>query len=135
MLDRSNNFLSTGARDSLVHTGHALFTVWCPGYVSRLLGFAAVDRWIRPLLDCLVLQPEGACLRAPLRRLSGVPPDSSVHTGHVLFTVRCTTNALADFPLHVFLCCFFWASFPLESWTSTHLLCLLLRCCILSVLV
>jgi hypothetical protein len=52
----------------------------------------------------------------------------------LLFTVRCATSALADCPLNWFLPCFFWASFPLVSWTSTHLLCLL-RCCILSVLV
>jgi hypothetical protein len=51
----------------------------------------------------------------------------------LLFTVRCATSALADCPLHGFLRCFFWASFPLESWTYTHLLCLLLWCCILSV--
>jgi hypothetical protein len=29
-------FLSTGAPESLVHTGHLLFIVRCPGHVSRL---------------------------------------------------------------------------------------------------
>jgi hypothetical protein len=60
---------------------------------------------------------------------------SSVHRTCYCSTVRCTTSALADCPLHGFLRCFFWASFLLETWASTHLLCLLLRCCILSVLV
>jgi hypothetical protein len=64
-----------------------MFTVRCPGHINRLLRYAAVDRWIRPLPDCPLLQPEGACLRAPLRRLSGVPPDSLVHTEHG--TVHC----------------------------------------------
>jgi hypothetical protein len=41
--------LSTSAPDSLVHTGHALFTVWCHSHVSRPLGSIVVDRWIRPL--------------------------------------------------------------------------------------
>jgi hypothetical protein len=53
--------------------------------------------------DSPVLQPKGACLRAPLYRLPCVPPDSPVHTRHVLFTFRCTTSAPADCPLHVFL--------------------------------
>jgi hypothetical protein len=79
---------------------------------------------VRCTPDSPVLQPEGACLRARLRRLPGVPPDSAVLTKHVLFTVRCTTSALADCPLHDFVRCFFWAFFPLEYWTSTHLLCL-----------
>jgi hypothetical protein len=88
-------------------TGHALFTVWCPGHVSRPLGSAAVDRWIRPLTvwctpDSPVLQPKSARC-GTLRRLLGVPPDSPVHTGQVLFTVRCTTSALADCPLNGFL--------------------------------
>jgi hypothetical protein len=39
--------------------------------------------------------------------LHSVPPDSPVHTGHVLFIVRCTTSALAHCPLHEFLCVFF----------------------------
>jgi hypothetical protein len=34
-------------------------------------------------------------------------PDSSVHTGQVLFTVRCTTSALCDYQLHGFLHYFF----------------------------
>jgi hypothetical protein len=34
-----------------------------------------------------------------------------------------------------FFHCFFWAYFVLESWTSTHLLGLFLRCCILGSLV
>jgi hypothetical protein len=42
LLDRKLLFLSTGAPDSPVHTGHALFTVRCPGHVSRPLGSVAV---------------------------------------------------------------------------------------------
>jgi hypothetical protein len=57
-------------------------TVRCPGHISRPLGFAAVNRWIRPLLGCtpngLVLQPKSAWSRASLRRLPGVPSDSPV---------------------------------------------------------
>jgi hypothetical protein len=41
--------LSLGTPDNPVHTGHPLFTIWCPGHVSRPLGSIAVDRWIRPL--------------------------------------------------------------------------------------
>jgi hypothetical protein len=83
----SNNFLSTGAPDSPVHIGHALFTVWCPGHVSRPLGSAAVDRWFRPLPDCPVhnglssATPRERPLWASLRRVPGVPLDSPVHTG------------------------------------------------------
>jgi hypothetical protein len=47
-------FLSTGAPDSPMDTGHALFTVWCPSHISRPLGSVAVDHWIRLLPDYLV---------------------------------------------------------------------------------
>jgi hypothetical protein len=106
-------------------------TVWCtPDMHCSLSGALATsaDRWslqqptvgsnhcqtVRCTLDSPVLQPEDVCLWAPLRRLPGVPPDSSVHNEQVLFTVRYTTNALTDCPLHGFLRCFFWASFSLS---------------------
>jgi hypothetical protein len=62
--------------------------------VSRPLAPVAVDRWIRPLpsAQCTPDSPvyigqSGATARerlsvASLRRLSGVTPDSLVHTGH-----------------------------------------------------
>jgi hypothetical protein len=126
-----------GTPDNLVHTGHALFTVRCTGHVSRPLGSVAVDRY----LDCPVT-PDSPVLQPESARCGPLSTDCPVSHGTVpctsnrlLFTVRCTTSALADCPLHGCLRCFFWAPFPLESWTSMHLLCLLLRCCILSVLV
>jgi hypothetical protein len=106
--------------------------VRCPGHVSRSLRSVTVDRWIRPLprlsgahqtVRCYI--PESPWLRA-------LYADCPVPHRQVLFTVQCATIALADCPLHRFLHCFFWASFVLESWTPTHLLGLLLRCCILS---
>jgi hypothetical protein len=94
-----------------------------------------VTQTVRCTPDSPVLQPQSPrcgpfCADYPVshRTVRRTP-------NRLLFTVRCTTSALDDCPLHGFLRCFFWASFPLESWTSTHLLCLLLRCCILSVLV
>jgi hypothetical protein len=81
--------------------------------------------------DSLVQQPREPLVAGFLCRLLGASPDSLVHIGQVLFTVQCATRALADCPLHGFLHCFFWASFILESWTSTHLLGLILRCYIL----
>jgi hypothetical protein len=111
-LDRSSSFLSTDAQDNPVHTGHALFTIWCPS--------TSVDRWVcssRPLdptvtrtvrctpivwcysprapgceplyADCLVSHQTVRCTRDML-----------------LFTVRCATSVLADCPLHGFLRCF-----------------------------
>jgi hypothetical protein len=121
----------TEASDSPVHTGHALFTVRWPGHVSRPLGSVAADCWIRLLPRLSGAHRTVRCYfpRAPVVG----PLCADCLVSHR--TVRWITSALADYSLHGFLRCFFWAPFPLESWTSTHLLCLLLRCCILSVLV
>jgi hypothetical protein len=121
------------APDSPVLIGHALFIVRCTGHVSRPLGSVVVDRWIQPLPDCLVhTRLFGATVRE--RLVAGLSAQTArCPTRHAMFIVRYATSALADCPLHRFLHCFFWASFPLESWTSTHLLCLHFRCCILSV--
>jgi hypothetical protein len=107
-------------------------TVWCPGHVSRPLVSVAVDRWIRPLPRLSGAHRTFRCYspRVPSCGLSA--QTSRCHTRQVLFTVWCATRALTDYPLHGFLHCLFWASFVLEPWTFTHLLCLLLRCCILS---
>jgi hypothetical protein len=82
--------LSSGAPDSPVHTAHSLFIVRCPGHVSwplpRLSGSDATAR------DHLVVGLSTQTTRCP--------------TGQVLFTVRCATSALADYPLHGFLWCF-----------------------------
>jgi hypothetical protein len=65
-----------------------------------------VTQTVRCTPDSLVLQPE-----SPFGPLCvdclGVPSDSSVHTGQVLFNVRCTTGALPACPLHGFLRWFF----------------------------
>jgi hypothetical protein len=137
----SSSFLSTGAPDSPVHIRQALFTVWCmprqPTVVvcsSRPLD-PTVTQSVRCTPGSPVLQPEGACLLAPLRELSGCPIGQS--GAHQTFIVHCPVRhqALADCPFLGFLCWFFRASFFLESWTSMLILCLLLRCCILMTLV
>jgi hypothetical protein len=131
----SSSFLSTGASNSPVHSGHALFTVRCmprhPTVVvcrSRPLD-PTVTQAIRCTPNSPVLQPEGACLWAPLHRLSGCP------TGQLLFTVRCATRRW----LTTLLLDFFANSFGLLLFLSLGLLCfflcLLLRCCILIALV
>jgi hypothetical protein len=116
-------------------TGH----VRCPSHVSRPLGVyscrpldptVAQNVWCTP--DSPVLQPREPLVVGSLSRLLGASPDSLVHIEHVLFTVLCVTRALADCTLHGFLHCFFWASFVLESWTSTYLLGILLMCYMLS---
>jgi hypothetical protein len=122
-------FLLTGTPDSPVHIGHAVFTVRCPGHVSRPLGYVAVDLWIQPLPEQSGAHWTVWCYNSRLPGCGLLFADCSV--SHQ--TVRCATSVLADCPLYGFLHCFFWASFVLESLTSTHLLCLLLRCCILSV--
>jgi hypothetical protein len=116
---------------------HRTIIVHCPVpcHVSRPLGSIAVDRWIRPLPRLSGATTRECPVWASLRKLPGVNRTVRCTPDRLLFTVGCTTSALADCPLHSFLRCFFWASFPIESWTSTHLLCLLLMCCILSVLV
>jgi hypothetical protein len=75
----SNSFLSTGALDSPVHTGQGTFTVRCmprqPTVVvcsSRTL-YPTVTQTVQYTPDSPVLQPEGECLRAPLRKLSDCP--------------------------------------------------------------
>jgi hypothetical protein len=86
-----SSFLSSGApdRNCAVSGVH---------HVSRPLASVAVDRWIRPLPtvwctpDSPVLHPEGVCLRPLCADCPVVPPDSPVHTGEVLFTVRCATR-------------------------------------------
>jgi hypothetical protein len=93
----NSSFLSTGTSDSPVPTmlvdrwvrplprlSSIHRTVWCPDHVSR------------PLLDYPVHNEQfGATaqerpLWASLRRLFGVPPDSPVHTGHVV--VHCLVH-------------------------------------------
>jgi hypothetical protein len=116
------------------HSGaHRTSTVHCsvPYHISRPLGSVAVDCWIRPLPRLSVVHQTVQCYSS--RTLGMGLSAQTVRVSHRI--VRCTTSALVDCPLHGFLHCFFWASFPLDSWTSTHLLCLLLRCCILRVLV
>jgi hypothetical protein len=136
-------FLSTGAPDSPVRTGHALFTVHClmpwprqptvgicssrplDPIVARLSGAHRTVRCYsprapscRPLCaDCPVAHWVLRCTLDKYCSLSGVP------------LVRWLTIHFMDFFV-VFLGFFF-----LESWTSMYLLCLLLRCCILSALV
>jgi hypothetical protein len=105
----SNIFLSMGTSDSPMHTGHTLFIVRClPRQLivgvcsSRPLDLTVTQTdWCTP--NSPVLQPESA-RRGPLYAdCPGVPPDSPVHTGQVLFAVRCATKALANCPLHGFL--------------------------------
>jgi hypothetical protein len=125
-----------------VHTGQALFTVQCPRHVSRPLASVAVNRWIRPLPRLSSAHRTVRCYnpRAPGVGLSAQTVRVSHQTvwctpNMLLFIVWCTTGVLAVCPLHGFLRCLFWASFPLEPWTSTHLFMSFLRCCILNVLV
>jgi hypothetical protein len=113
----SSSFLSMGTPDSPACTGQ--------GTVHCLVPATLADHWglqqstvgsdhfltVRCTLDSLVLQPEDACSRAPLRRLSDCP------TRQLLFTVWCATRRWLTAFLG-FLRRFFWASFVLESWTS-----------------
>jgi hypothetical protein len=62
-------YLSYGAPDSLMHTGH----VRCANHVTRPLGF---DRWSFWLLG---------------------PPSCPVYTGQVMYIVRCTVSRVPDF--------------------------------------
>jgi hypothetical protein len=75
----------------------------------------------------LVAGPSVQTARCPTRQ-SGAHRIGSVHCP---VCHQCTSWLPSSWISSLFL----WASFVLESWTSTHLLCLLLRCCILSVLV
>jgi hypothetical protein len=59
----SPTIIAVGQKQQLsvdMRTGQVLFIVRCHGHVSRPLGSAAVNRWIRLLPYCLVLQPESA---------------------------------------------------------------------------
>jgi hypothetical protein len=130
-----------GAPDSLVHTRHALFTVLCPGHVCRPLGSAVVDRWIRLLSYYLMhtIQSGATARQRPVAGLSAQTArcptgQSGAHrTGHCSLSgappVRWLTAHFIDFFVDSL------GFFVLKSWTSTLLLCLLLRCCILSALV
>jgi hypothetical protein len=116
---------------------HRTSTIQCPVlcHVSRQLWSVAVDRWIWLLPDCpmYIGQSDATAwehpLWASLHRLPGVPPD------RLRFTVRCTTSALVDCPLHGFLCWFLGLLLFLGLGLLHFFLCLLLRCCILSALV
>jgi hypothetical protein len=94
----SNSFLSTDAPD------RALFTIRClprqptiEVCSSRLLD-PTVTQTVWCTLDNPVLQSEGACLWAPLRRLFGCPIGQSC--AHQTVTVYCPVchQALADCP-------------------------------------
>jgi hypothetical protein len=111
-------------------------------HVSQPLGSVAVDRWIRPLprlsgahrtVQCYSPRAPGVGLSAQTVRVSHrtvrCTPDMA------LFTVWCTTCALADCPSSWISSLILWASFVPESWTSKLFLCIHLRCCILNVLV
>jgi hypothetical protein len=109
----NNSFLSTTTLDSPVRTGHTLFTVRCLphqptiGVCSSRPLAPTVTQIVRWSPDSSVLQPESAHCGPLCADYLDVPPDSPVHTGQVLFTVRCATRALADCPLHGFLRWFF----------------------------
>jgi hypothetical protein len=122
----SPTILGVGQKQQLSvdgRTRHALSTVRCPPdmhcslsgalsrqqtvgvYSSRSLD-PTVTQTFRCTRDSPVLQPESAHC-GPLyvdcsvsHRTVRCTPD------RLLFTVRCTTSALADCPLHGFLCCF-----------------------------
>jgi hypothetical protein len=89
----SSSFLSTGTSDSLVRTGHTMFIVRClPHQPTIGVGIGRpldpiVTLTIRCTPDSPVLQPEGACLQAPLRRLSGCP--TGQFGAHQTCTVYC----------------------------------------------
>jgi hypothetical protein len=139
----SSSFLSSGAPDSPVH--HRTLHSRCPVHAT------SADRWrlwqstvgsdrcrlpmahrtVRCTPDSPVPQPESAYLRPLCADCPVVPPDSPVHTGQVLFTVRCATRRW----LTARFSDFFVDSFGLLLFLSLGLLCiflcLLLRCCIL----
>jgi hypothetical protein len=131
----SSGFLSTGTPDR-----HSSLFDAC--HVSRPLWSVAVDCWIRPLPRLSSAHRTVRCY-SPRVSVCGplcadcqvVPPDSPVHTGHLLFTVRCATRRW----LTALLLDFFANSFGLLLFLSLGLLCfflcLLLRCCILIALV
>jgi hypothetical protein len=126
------------------YSAHRPSTIHCsvPCHINRPLGSVSVDRWIRLLFRQSGAHRTVRCYspRAPVVGLSM----QTVLVSHR--TVRCTPDkhcSLSGAPLvcwlttHLmdFLCCFFWASFVLEPWTSKLFLCLLLRCSILSALI
>jgi hypothetical protein len=113
----------------------ALFTVQClprqltVGVCTGRSLYSTVTQTVRCTSDSPVLQPEGACPRAPLRRLSSCP------TGQLLYIVLCANRRW----LTVLFLDFIIVSFGLLLFLSLGLicffLCLLLRCCILIALV
>jgi hypothetical protein len=130
-----------GAPDSPVHIRQALLTVRCLPR-QPTVGVCSSHRWIRPLPRLSGAHQTVRCYnpRAPIVGLSAQTVRVSHRTvrctlDRVLFTVRCTTCALADCPSSWISSLIFWASFVLESWTFKLFLCLHLRCCIISVLV
>jgi hypothetical protein len=146
----SSSFLSSGAPDSPVH--HRTLYRRCPVHATSAarcrLWQSTVGAWqstvgsdrcclpmahrtVRCTPDSPVPQPESAFLRPLCADCPVVPPDSPVHTGQVLFTVRCATRRW----LTARFSDFFVESFGLLLFLSLGLLCiflcLLLRCCIL----
>jgi hypothetical protein len=102
----SNSFLLTGTPNSPVHTERPLFIVWCPATCADRWGLQQSTVGSDLYSDCLVLQPESACCGPLCTDCPGVPPDSPMHTGQDIVHYWCATRALADCPLHGFLCCF-----------------------------
>jgi hypothetical protein len=119
--------LSTGAPESPVS-----------GHVSRPLRYIAVDRWIRPLARLSGVHQTIWCYNPRVPGCGPLCSDCPVPTGqsvaHRTVTVhRPVRHQSADrLPSAWISSLFPWASFVIESWTSTHLLGLLLRCFILS---
>ena len=92
-------------------------------------------RTVRCTPDSPVLQPESAYLRPLCADRPVVPPDSPVHTGQVLCTVRCATRRWLTALFSGFFADFYGLLLFLSLGLLCIFLCLHLRCCILIALV
>jgi len=141
----STSFLSSGAPDSPVH--HRTLNSRCPVRLCQPTVGVCSSRPLDPTVgfdrcrlpvgtpDSPVLQPESACLRPLCADRPVVPPDSPVHTGQVLCTVRCATRRWLTALFSGFFADFYGLLLFLSLGLLCIFLCLHLRCCILIALV
>ena len=117
----SSSFLSSGAPDSPVH--HRTLNSKCP------------VRLCQPTVGVCSSRPLDPTVGFDRCRLPVGTPDSPVHTGQVLCTVRCATRRWLTALFSGFFADFYGLLLFLSLGLLCIFLCLHLRCCILSVLV
>jgi hypothetical protein len=125
----SISLLSTGAPYSPVHIGRALFTIQCLPHQPTIGVYSSwtldptITQTLRCTSDSPVLQPEGACLWAPMRRLSSCPTRQS--DAHRTVTVHSAVRheALADCPyswISSLILLGFYSSWVLDFYASFY---------------